>query len=180
MGQKWVIAERSSPTGGNLHLSRQSQRPEEESAALQPGPERTCCGCKAQEETRFSGRIRDQNQDQDWVYKTKTGSDEEEVNCVYVPLFTVRRVSKFRDCFECLKKCIRYTFINQFKTGALVHLYKCFFFLLYFNKKKKKSFIHDQVLNLLPRYVKKNITGRFKAAYLLHTHLSCAVWHFHA
>lgn len=80
LGQERVTDQRPTQTGGNLDLGGQFERPEEESAALRQGQERSRCGCKAQEETGLSGRNRDQNQDPDWVHKTKTSTDEEEVN----------------------------------------------------------------------------------------------------
>lgn len=67
--------------GGHLDLGGQSKTAEEESAALKQGPERSCYGCKAEEETGFSRRMWDQNQDQD---QTETSTNEEEVNCKIV------------------------------------------------------------------------------------------------
>lgn len=93
VGQKRDTDRRPGQKGGGLDVGGQRARLAETSAALRSRQEGSRCGCEAQEETGFSGRIRDQNQESDGKRETKTSSDEEAVSSV--ALKTVKKQNFF-------------------------------------------------------------------------------------
>lgn len=166
VGQKRVSDERLAQAGGSPDLSGAFERPEEESAALQQGEERTGRRWEAQEETGFSGRAGDQNQDRDWVFKTETGTDAEEVSDVKVTLVKslyiffclLFMLSTASAIIWMLQICF---YKNKFKTVTLFFHTKVF--LLYCNK--SISYTTESVYKYLSTLQINNTEGLSQGIY---------------